>query len=75
MAAEVLELAEAVRQKNSVSIDSPEAKAEISNLESQVKASKQKWRIIKGTASAVVAGSGVDWVSDQKLRDMVLDPE
>lgn len=48
--------------------------AEIAELEAGVKASRQRWRVLKGTASAIVAGSGVDWASDAELRDMVLDP-
>jgi hypothetical protein len=48
--------------------------AEIAELEAGVKASRQRWRVLKGTASAIVAGSGVDWARDAELRDMVLDP-
>lgn len=44
-------------------------------LEGRLAASEQKWRVIKGTASAVVAGSGVDWARNPELRDVVLDPE
>ncbi|OAA77978.1 Centromere protein Cenp-H [Akanthomyces lecanii RCEF 1005] len=41
----------------------------------RVRDEKRKWRAVKGAASGIVAGSGVDWVSDEALRDMVLDPE
>jgi short-subunit dehydrogenase len=47
---------------------------EIARLEAEVKASRQRWRVLKGTASAIVAGSGVDWARNAELRDMVLDP-
>ncbi|KAI0433468.1 centromere protein H (CENP-H)-domain-containing protein [Xylaria sp. FL1042] len=48
--------------------------AEIAALEAEVKSSRQRWRVLKGTASAIVAGSGVDWAGDAELRDIVLDP-
>ncbi|KAI0415683.1 centromere protein H (CENP-H)-domain-containing protein [Xylaria grammica] len=47
---------------------------EIAGLEAEVKSSRQRWRVLKGTASAIVAGSGVDWARDAELRDIVLDP-
>ncbi|KAI0595031.1 centromere protein H (CENP-H)-domain-containing protein [Biscogniauxia sp. FL1348] len=48
---------------------------EVAALEAEVRRSRQRWRVLKGTASAVVAGSGVDWARDPELRDMVLDKE
>ncbi|KAI1360919.1 centromere protein H (CENP-H)-domain-containing protein [Xylaria arbuscula] len=47
---------------------------EIVELEAEVKSSRQRWQVLKDTASAIVAGSGVDWASDAGLREMVLDP-
>lgn len=47
---------------------------EIAGLEAEVKSSRQRWRVLKGTASAIIAGSGIDWVNDEELRDIVLDP-
>ncbi|KAI1435070.1 centromere protein H (CENP-H)-domain-containing protein [Xylaria sp. CBS 124048] len=48
--------------------------ATIAGLEGEVKTSRQRWRVLKDTASAIVVGSGVDWAGDTELRDMVLDP-
>ncbi|KAI0908425.1 centromere protein H (CENP-H)-domain-containing protein [Ustulina deusta] len=48
--------------------------AEIAGLEAEVKSSRQRWRVLKGTASAIVVGSGTDWARDTELRDIVLDP-
>lgn len=75
LAAQVLTLAEAAGQNEAGSIDDPETKDEIARLERELKASRQRWKVMKGTASAVVAGSGVDWVKDAELRDIVLDPD
>lgn len=76
LAGEVLRLAgEADRDRQRAIANDPAAEQQIKNLESRLRAARQRWRVIKGTAAGVVAGSGVDWVSDEELRDMVLDPE
>nr|5Z08_D Chain D, Cenp-H [Thermothielavioides terrestris NRRL 8126] len=41
--------------------------------EAEMKSNRRRWRIMKGAASAIVAGSGIDWVRDERLRDLVLD--
>ncbi|KAI1397317.1 centromere protein H (CENP-H)-domain-containing protein [Hypoxylon fuscum] len=76
LASRLLDLAEQTNRSKAeaVSMD-PERAAEIARLEDQVKLGRQRWRVLKGTASAVVAGSGVDWARDPELRDIVLDPE
>lgn len=71
LAATVLELAE--RAKEEGNVEDEETKEEMERLETEVKMSRQRWKVIKGTASAIVAGSGVDWVGDDELREMVLD--
>ncbi|KAK3956353.1 centromere protein H (CENP-H)-domain-containing protein [Pseudoneurospora amorphoporcata] len=40
----------------------------------ELQVSRQRWKTIKGATSALVAGSGVDWVRDERLRGLVLDP-
>lgn len=52
-----------------------EARERIEEMEQEVKAGRQRWRVMKGTASAVVAGSGVDWGRDERLRGLVLEDE
>lgn len=56
-------------------IQDPEVRAQLDELEEAVKVSRQRWRIMKGTASAVVAGSGVDWARNPTLRELVLDDD
>ncbi|KAI1467577.1 centromere protein H (CENP-H)-domain-containing protein [Daldinia caldariorum] len=76
LASTLLELAEQTNRKKAEAVNmDPERAAEISSLEGQVKLSRQRWRVLKGTASGVVAGSGVDWSRNAELRDIVLDPE
>ncbi|KAI3397487.1 hypothetical protein diail_10699 [Diaporthe ilicicola] len=78
LAAEVLRLAreEADRGRAGAAAGGDAAvEAQIAALEKRLAASRQKWRVMKGTASGIVAGSGVDWAADPVLRDVVLDPE
>ncbi|KAI0142799.1 centromere protein H (CENP-H)-domain-containing protein [Xylariaceae sp. FL1272] len=75
LAARLLDLAnEAQRRKTEVAAEDSEHGGEIAGLEAEVKTSRQRWRVLKATASAIVAGSGVDWARDVGLRDIVLDP-
>ncbi|KAH7181003.1 centromere protein H (CENP-H)-domain-containing protein [Fusarium sp. MPI-SDFR-AT-0072] len=73
-AAELLELAEQVKRKKRVPPNS-KMMQEQEELEADVKASKQRWRVMKGVASGIIVGSGIDWVHDDELQDVVLDPE
>lgn len=77
LAAEVLRLArEADRNSAGAGASGdPAAEEQVAELEKRLAASRQKWRVMKGTASGIVAGSGVDWAADPVLRDIVLDPE
>lgn len=74
-AAEVLELAtEAKRHQTEAELD-PAYAEEIARLEADVRTSRRRWRVMKATASAIVAGSGVDWARDDELRAIVLDED
>lgn len=81
LAAEVLRLAREADRSGAGSAGGaegggdPAAEAQVAGLEKRLAASRQKWRVMKGTASGIVAGSGVDWAADPALRDVVLDPE
>ncbi|KAH7269807.1 centromere protein H (CENP-H)-domain-containing protein [Fusarium redolens] len=73
-AAELLELAEQARLKKRMPPNS-KMMQEQEELEAEAKASKQRWRVMKGVASGIIVGSGIDWVHDDELQDVVLDPE
>lgn len=49
------------------------AREKLQEMEESVKTSRQRWRIMKGTASGTIVGSGVDWARDLKLLEIVLD--
>jgi len=73
LAAEALQLAGKNHEQSTENVKSERFRRDIATLEEQAKASRHRWRIIKGATSAIVAGSGIDWVRDGRLRDFVLD--
>ncbi|KAK0104623.1 hypothetical protein ONS95_004909 [Cadophora gregata] len=73
LAARMLALADEANAQRKEDIEDVKLRSQFDELESEIKLSRQKWRIMKGTASATIAGSGVDWTRDPKLRDIVLD--
>jgi centromere protein H (CENP-H) len=79
LAAELLRLAKEVELRKTGGLDPDDEDAplreETAAQRLQVKASRQKWKVMKGTVGAMVVGSGVDWVRDPELRQMVLDEE
>ncbi|KAK9416922.1 putative Centromere protein H (CENP-H)-domain-containing protein [Seiridium unicorne] len=75
LAAEVLELAEEANKQKDTPVDDPEQAEEIAQLEDEVKSSRQRWRVMKATASAIIAGSGVNWAADPELKSIVLDED
>lgn len=75
LTSELLSLAEEANRRRTVEVDDPEMQSEIDRLEKELKVSRQRWKVMKGTTSAMVTGSGVNWVEDPELRNMVLDPE
>jgi hypothetical protein len=74
LATELFDLAGELKERKNVDMNTQGAE-QLQNLEADFKASRRRWRVVKGVASGIVAGSGVDWASDETLRDVVLDPE
>ncbi|CEJ82640.1 hypothetical protein VHEMI02690 [[Torrubiella] hemipterigena] len=75
LTAELFTLAEELKEKRAIHAKSKTTIAELQTLEDELKHSKQRWRAMKGVASGIVAESGVDWVSNDELRYVVLEPE
>jgi hypothetical protein len=69
----MLALAEEADTKRKEDIDDPKARQQLDELEVKMKTGRQRWRIMKETASATIAGSGIDWARDPKLLEIVLD--
>jgi Centromere protein H (CENP-H) len=53
----------------------PELSEELKQADEYLKKAKWEYRVVKGIASALVAGSGVDWAGDENLTAMVLEDE
>jgi hypothetical protein len=51
----------------------PEWKSRLDRADEEVKRAMWEYRVTKGIASGLVAASGVDWVEDEKLINMVLE--
>ncbi|ESZ93619.1 hypothetical protein SBOR_5997 [Sclerotinia borealis F-4128] len=75
LATEMLTLAEETNSQGKENIQDPGVRAQLDVLEGEMKNSKQRWRIMKNTASAVIVGSGIDWARDPKLLEIVLDDD
>lgn len=75
LAGRMVELAEQVEGHKKGDITDPEMRGRIEEMEREVRMSRQRWRLMKGVASGVVAGSGMDWARDEKLRALVLEED
>ena len=69
----MLALAEEANTRKKEDINDPKVLQQLDEQEALMKISRQRWRIMKGTASATIAGSGVDWARDPKLLEIMLD--
>ncbi|KAG4440302.1 hypothetical protein IFR05_004209 [Cadophora sp. M221] len=72
LATKMLALADEANVQRKEDIQDFKLRSQLDELEGEMKLSRQKWRIMKETASAAIAGSGVDWISDLKLRGIVM---
>jgi len=76
LASEVIRMGAELKQKKlSYDSDDPEKQKIIHAAESELRSSRQRWRVLKGITAGVVVGSGVDWGRDLKLQGLVLDKD
>lgn len=73
LATTMIGLADEANTQKKEDIQDLQARRELEELEEELRRSRQRWRIMKATVSGVVAGSGLDWARDPKLRELVLD--
>lgn len=71
----LLSLVEETKVEKIGNITNPDMKGQLETLEVEVSVRKPRWTIMKNVISAVIAGSGVDWARDEKLRELVLDSD
>jgi ABC-type phosphate transport system auxiliary subunit len=48
---------------------------QLQTLEEECLRARREWRVLKSVVVGIVAGSGVDWATDPKLLEVVLDEE
>jgi hypothetical protein len=75
LAAEVMELAAQVAANKAGRAGDARSQQDFARLEAELKRSRQRWRVLKGLTSGVVVGSGINWMEDEKLCALVLDPD
>jgi hypothetical protein len=75
LSSRMLALAEETNSQRKEDINDPKARHQLDELEGEMKISRQRYRIMKGTASATIAGSGIDWARDPRLSEIVLDDD
>ncbi|TVY25821.1 hypothetical protein LHYA1_G004561 [Lachnellula hyalina] len=75
LSSRMLALAEEANTQKKEDITDSKLRLQLDQLEGDVKTSRQRWRIMKGTASGTIVGSGVDWARDPKLLGIVLDDD
>ena len=75
LAATLWALTDQLKLQDIENISDPALKSEIETLQAKTKESKRRYRVMKGLVSGIVAASGVDWATDDELRDLVLDAE
>ncbi|KAE8452373.1 hypothetical protein EG329_001073 [Mollisiaceae sp. DMI_Dod_QoI] len=75
LAVTMIALAEDANTQKKEDINDPRARQQLDELEQSLRVSKRRWRVMKGTASATVVGSGIDWARDPNLFEIVLDDE
>lgn len=71
----MLELAEEASTQSKEDIKDPDLWSKMDELEKAVRVSRQRWRMMKDTTSAVVVGSGVEWARDMALRKVVMEED
>lgn len=73
LATRMLALAAAADTQRKEDIEDPKLRHQLDELELRMRRSRRKWRIMKETVGATIAGSGVDWARDPQLSNLVLD--
>ncbi|KAL1957916.1 hypothetical protein VTO42DRAFT_5308 [Malbranchea cinnamomea] len=69
----LLELSQPQEKTGKELITDAELKANVEALEAENRQRKANWVIMKRIVSATIVASGVDWASDERLRELVVD--
>lgn len=75
LAATLWSLTDQLKNRDIENVSDPQMKQQLEALRAETKESKRRYRIMKGLVGGIVSASGVDWATDDELRDVVLDTE
>ena len=73
LASTLLGLAEEAKPEARDETINPELKRQLDELEGEIELGKSRWIVLKSVIGAVIAGSGIDWARDERLRELVKD--
>lgn len=68
----LIALANSLKTPKPEEVQDPQLRRQIQVLENQIRSRRRTWRTMKSIVSAVIVGSGVDWVSDDHLQELVM---
>jgi len=75
LAPTVISLAREVKAAKDDAVGQLGIKEELEEATEDAVEAKRRWRIMKSVVAAAVVGSGIDWASEEGLRELVLDDE
>jgi F0F1-type ATP synthase assembly protein I len=75
LASRMLSLAEAVESQDTERLDDMSLQEELNDLDRGIRDARRDWRLIKSLISGVIVGSGIDWATDTRLLELVLDED
>tara|TARA_R110002003_G_scaffold127_6_gene11924 strand:+ start:6204 stop:6539 length:336 start_codon:yes stop_codon:yes gene_type:complete len=71
----MLALAEEMKAQSAKDIEDLRLRDQVSAVEKELKESRRRMKTLKGTLSAMIVGSGINWAADHDLTELVLDDE
>lgn len=75
LAQAVLGMVEQLKEQTIEEVDDEDLRTGLEAAEREEKLSKRRMRVMKGIASGVVVGSGVEWAKEARLLELVMDDE
>jgi Centromere protein H (CENP-H) len=71
----LLDLVDEAKSQDKEYIQDQKSLSQLEVLEKELQFRRSRWRTMKNVVSAVIVGSGIDWVRDARLRQLVIDDE
>ena len=75
LAKKMMELAKDVKTEKVEEVRDARVREKLEKLEEDVRGARKEWRVWKSVVGGIVAGSGVDWASNPRLLEVVMDDE